>query len=128
VRQVALLGVMGTMDDPERLRNLRQGLLRADAEVSAFFASERELVCELDANGVFMRLNPRWQDQLGYALEEMQPRPWTEFVHPDDLVAARDALDKLKGKIRSSSRTGSGTATAATGTSPGRPPAGRLQA
>ena len=96
VRQVALLGVTGTMDDPERLRNLRQGLLRADAEVSAFFASARDLVCELDANGVFVRLNPRWQDQLGYALEEMQSRPWTEFVHPDDLVATRDALDKLK--------------------------------
>ena len=84
------------MDDPERLRNLRQGLLRADAEVSAFFASARDLVCELDANGVFVRLNPRWQDQLGYALEEMQSRPWTEFVHPDDLGATRDALAKLK--------------------------------
>ena len=96
MRQVALLGVMGTMDDPERLRNLRQGLLRADAEVSAFFASARDLVCELDANGVFVRLNPRWQDQLGYALEEMQSRPWTEFVHPDDLGATRDALAKLK--------------------------------
>jgi len=96
VRQVALLGVTGTMDDPERLRNLRQGWLRADAEVSAFFASARDLVCELDANGVFVRLNPRWQDQRGYALEEMQSRPWTEFVHPDDLGATRDALAKLK--------------------------------
>ena len=47
------------MDDPERLRNLRQGWLRADAEVSAFFASARDLVCELDANGVFVQIPRR---------------------------------------------------------------------
>lgn len=84
------------MDDPERLRNLREELLRADAEVSAFFASSRDLVCELDADGLFKRLNARWQVQLGFALDELRGRLWTEFVHSDDLAVTQDALAELE--------------------------------
>ena len=84
------------MDDPERLRKLRERLSTADAELSAFFASTYALVCELSTSGVFIRINPRWPDQLGYTTDELETRIWTEFVHPDDLVATRDALDKLK--------------------------------
>ena len=83
------------MDDPERLRKLRERLSTADAELSAFFASTHALVCELSTSGVFMRINPRWQDQLGYSADQLEARLWTEFVHPDDVAVTEQALAKL---------------------------------
>ena len=83
------------MDDPERLRRLRERLSSTDAELSAFFASTRALVCELSTSGMFIRINPRWQDQLGYSADELETRIWTEFIHPDDVAATQEALAQL---------------------------------
>lgn len=43
------------------------------------------------------RFNERWADILGYTLSELQPTTldtWNQFVHPDDIDRATEALDK----------------------------------
>src|SRR5437868_13001637 len=42
------------------------------------------MLCMLDFNGYFKRLNPAWEHTLGYTREELMSRPFIEFVHPDD--------------------------------------------
>lgn len=49
-----------------------------------FFAISIDLLCFLDFNGYFKRLNPAWERALGFTIEELMSRPFIEFVHPDD--------------------------------------------
>ncbi|HEU4643344.1 MAG TPA: PAS domain S-box protein [Gemmatimonadaceae bacterium] len=49
-----------------------------------FFAVSIDLVCCLDFNGYFKRLNPAWERTLGLTRQELMSRPFIEFVHPDD--------------------------------------------
>ena len=60
-----------------------------DAEPGAspdgrFFDLAIDMLCMLDFNGHFKRLNPSWEHTLGWTREELMSRPFIEFVHPDD--------------------------------------------
>jgi PAS domain S-box-containing protein len=49
-----------------------------------FFELSIDLLCQLDFNGYFRRLNPAWERTLGFTIAELTSRPFIEFVHPDD--------------------------------------------
>jgi PAS domain S-box-containing protein len=49
-----------------------------------FFAVSIDMLCCLDFNGYFKRLNPAWERTLGFTVKELMSRPFIEFVHPDD--------------------------------------------
>lgn len=49
-----------------------------------FFAVSLDMLCCLDFNGHFKRLNPAWERTLGFTPAELMSRPFIEFVHPDD--------------------------------------------
>jgi PAS domain S-box-containing protein len=49
-----------------------------------FFEVSIDMLCFLDFNGYFKRLNPAWERTLGFTREELMSRPFIEFVHPDD--------------------------------------------
>ena len=49
-----------------------------------FFAVSIDMLCCLDFNGYFKKLNPAWERTLGFTPAEMMAQPFIEFVHPDD--------------------------------------------
>ena len=49
-----------------------------------FFEINIDLLCQLDFDGYFKRLNPAWERTLGWSRAELMSRPFIEFVHPDD--------------------------------------------
>ncbi|MBV9878846.1 MAG: PAS domain S-box protein [Gemmatirosa sp.] len=49
-----------------------------------FFDVSIDMLCCLDFDGYFKRLNPAWERALGFTREELTSRPFIEFVHPDD--------------------------------------------
>jgi PAS domain S-box-containing protein len=68
----------------EELANCKRELKAAKEMEHRFFAESIDLLCFLDFNGYFKRLNPAWEKTLGYTREELMSRPFIEFVHPDD--------------------------------------------
>jgi PAS domain S-box-containing protein len=59
----------------------------ARQELDGFFASALELMVIADAEGHFVRVNPQFETTLGYSPAELMDRPFTDFIHPDDVEA-----------------------------------------
>jgi PAS domain S-box-containing protein len=57
---------------------------QAEYEREHFFNISTDLLVLVQFNGIFTMLNKTWEQVLGYTLEELQARPFLEFVHPDD--------------------------------------------
>lgn len=57
---------------------------KAEVERDRFFTLSLDLICIVDFEGKFKRLNPAWETTLGYTLEEVENQPFINFVHPDD--------------------------------------------
>jgi PAS domain S-box-containing protein/putative nucleotidyltransferase with HDIG domain len=61
---------------------------KAQEEFERFFELVPDLVCIVDDDGRFRRVNGQWEHALGYAAGEMVTHRFLDFVHPDDRAAA----------------------------------------
>jgi PAS domain S-box-containing protein len=81
-------------DISERKRG-EEELRRKTEELDSYFTIAQDLFCIASLDGYFLRLNPAWEHTLGYTADELQARPFLDFVHPEDLAATRDAVAQL---------------------------------
>lgn len=91
-------------DAPHRLRGIIQditerklgesALQTAKEELERFFTLIPDLACVASTTGYFTRVNPVWQEHLGYTREELLSRPFVEFMHPEDVEATFREVDR----------------------------------
>ena len=60
-----------------------------------FFANTLAMLCIAGRDGYFKRLSAAWTSTLGWSLEELQSKPFLEFVHPDDHTATLAEMEGL---------------------------------
>lgn len=60
-----------------------------------FFSQSPDLLCIAGFDGIFKHLNPAWALLLGWSNEELQARPFIDFVHADDRAATLAVMDHL---------------------------------
>jgi PAS domain S-box-containing protein len=58
---------------------------RARAQLDQFFSVSLDMLCIAGLDGRFKRLNPAWEQTLGWSTEQLMSVPFIEFVHPDDV-------------------------------------------
>ena len=68
---------------------------RAEEERDRFFDMSVEMLCVAGFDGWFKHLNPSWEKVLGWTAAELMSRPFTEFVHPDDLGSTASERQRL---------------------------------
>jgi len=79
---------------------LGRGLLRrrrAELQVERIFELSLDMLCVVDEDGYFMRVNPAFERTLGFTTAEILARPFMEFVHPDDRAATERAFAAVLG-------------------------------
>ena len=64
-------------------------------ELDRIFSLSLDLLCIVDVEGHFLKLNPAWEQMLGYSLEELEGRSFMELIHPDDIAATAQITDTL---------------------------------
>ncbi|HEX5110397.1 MAG TPA: response regulator [Vicinamibacterales bacterium] len=67
----------------------------ATEDLDRFFKLSLDLFCIATFDGYFVRLNPAWQDVLGFSDAELRASPFIDFVHPDDRDATLRELSAL---------------------------------
>ncbi len=69
---------------------------RAERELDRFFDVSLDLLCIADMDGYFRRLNPAFEEVLGYRREELTSVPFLDLVHPDDRASTLTEISKLR--------------------------------
>ncbi|GAB4370119.1 MAG: hypothetical protein Kow00121_10610 [Elainellaceae cyanobacterium] len=87
--------VLGVANDITALKQTEAALQQKTEELETFFSSTIDLLCIANIEGYFLRLNPEWEQTLGYSLLELEGQSFFNFVHPDDVESTAMALAQL---------------------------------
>jgi PAS domain S-box-containing protein len=79
----------------DRLQELAGQLGDHDGQMAKFFALCPDLLCVANASGILVRVSPSWTRVLGWSPSELEGQKITQFVHPDDRVATRNAMGAM---------------------------------
>ena len=70
-------------DINERKQN-EAARIQAERERERFFDLSLDLLAIANFDGYFLRLNPSWEQTLGFTAAELMAQPYLDFIHPDD--------------------------------------------
>ena len=67
----------------------------AQKESDQIFDLSSDLIGISGFDGYFKHLNPAWEKVMGYKISELKERPFSSFLHPDDLEKTSQEVQKL---------------------------------
>jgi PAS domain S-box-containing protein len=73
-----------------------RGIQEKSEELDQFFTLALDLLCIVDSEGTFRRLNSAWESTLGYRIEELVGKKFLDLIHPDDLNATVVAVEQMR--------------------------------
>ena len=68
----------------------------AEQETRGFLALSKEMLCTIDAEDRFEKLNPAWERILGHPPERLHEAPMIDVIHPLERAEASAAIDRLR--------------------------------
>jgi PAS domain S-box-containing protein len=87
--------VMGYHIDVTSAKETEKRLAEQRQMMDDFFDLGLDLLCIIDMEGHFVRVNAQWEKVLGYGPEEIIQHKYIDLVHPADLPAALEVAHAL---------------------------------
>lgn len=66
-----------------------------ESEMAAFLDVNIDMLCVTDSDGIFIKVNRKFEDILGYKAEELRGKNIMTFIHEEDIPATRAAMGEL---------------------------------
>jgi two-component system, cell cycle sensor histidine kinase and response regulator CckA len=82
--------------DVTRSRLAEEDARKAAETLSQYFSLSLDLLCIANDEGRFVRLNPAWQQVLGYPIGELENTRFLDLVHPDDFESTLATIARLR--------------------------------
>ncbi len=89
---VALI-IHSVVDITDEVR-AQESAASSTGDLQRFFELSLDMLCIANADGYFKRLSPAFERTLGWSVQDLTTRPFSEFVHPDDLKATMDEVER----------------------------------
>ncbi len=70
-------------------------LQRTIEDKNMLFNYSRDMICIAGFDGYFKTINPAWEKTLGWTDKEMLGKPFTDFIHPDEIVSTKKQFNEL---------------------------------
>ena len=95
------------------IRDLTKSKLEKEV-LNGIFNLVPDLICTLSLKGFYLKLNPAWEKALGFTAEELMSKPFSYFLHPDDVETTLRGFKRLidskaPGSLINRHRTKNGT-------------------
>ena len=71
---------------------LARTLRRLEGRAERFFELSLDMVCIANTDGYIKKLNPAFEEVLGYSRRELLARPFLALIHPDDRTSIEQEL------------------------------------
>jgi PAS domain S-box-containing protein len=65
-----------------------------ERNLDTFFTLSLELLCIADNDGNLQRVNPAWEETLGWTIDDLSKKPFLALVHPDDRERTLRAIEE----------------------------------
>jgi PAS domain S-box-containing protein len=92
---IALVTTARTVGRTESALELAESAKRKnEQDLDRFFTLSLELLCIADNEGNLQRVNPAWEETLGWTIDDLAKKPFVELVHPDDREMTLRAIEE----------------------------------
>lgn len=79
----------------KKLKTLTHQLGQKEQLSDSFFELSLDLLCVIDFEGKFVKINSAWAEFLGWNQKELVGEPYLNFVCPEDLDRTKEAHQNL---------------------------------
>ncbi len=90
------LSMSGTHTNINKRKQAEEKATVRQQELDTYFTSSLDLLCIANTEGEFVRLNPEWEEVLGYPLQELEGKAFLDYVHPEDKTDTLEAIKTLE--------------------------------
>jgi PAS domain S-box-containing protein len=92
---VALVATARTVERTETaLEAAERAKREKERNLETFFTLSLELLCIADNDGNLQRVNPAWEETLGWTIDDLTKKPFLALVHPDDRERTLRAIEE----------------------------------
>jgi diguanylate cyclase (GGDEF)-like protein/PAS domain S-box-containing protein len=77
-------------------RKAQENIERSEARFRSMVQNSQDIIAILDEDEIIRYSSPTIERLLGYAPETVTARPFSKYLHPDDLKSYRETLDRVK--------------------------------
>ncbi len=79
----------------DELHRSYRTLKESEEELNRIFSMSIDMICIADIHtATFLKVNPAFTETLGYSEEELISKPFTAFVHPEDVEPTRRVVEE----------------------------------